>query len=31
MMAPGSLERTEFKAKRIVDERNFYDEITNKA
>jgi phenylacetate-CoA ligase len=31
MMAPGSLERTEFKAKRIVDERNLYDEITNKA
>jgi phenylacetate-CoA ligase len=31
MMAPGSLERTEFKAKRIVDQRRLYDAITEKA
>jgi len=31
MMATGSLERTEFKAKRIIDERNLYDEIADKA
>ena len=31
MMEPGSLERTEFKAKRIIDERNLYDEMTDKA
>jgi phenylacetate-CoA ligase len=30
MMAPGSLARTEFKAKRIIDERKLYDEITDK-
>ena len=29
MMEPGSLERTEFKAKRIIDERNLYDEMTD--
>ncbi len=27
MLAPGSLERTEFKAKRIVDKRSLYEEI----
>lgn len=27
MMAPGALERTEFKAKRIIDERKLYDEM----
>jgi phenylacetate-CoA ligase len=31
MMDPGSLERTEFKAKRIIDERNLYDEITHRS
>ena len=31
MMDPGTLERTEFKAKRIIYERNLYDEITDKA
>jgi phenylacetate-CoA ligase len=30
MMAPGSLERTEFKAKRIIDKRDLYDRITDK-
>ena len=30
MMAPGSLERTEFKAKRIIDERKLYDEMSVK-
>jgi phenylacetate-coenzyme A ligase PaaK-like adenylate-forming protein len=25
MMAPGSLERTEFKARRIIDKRDLYD------
>ena len=30
MMEPGSLERTEFKAKRIVDKRDLYDRITHK-
>jgi len=28
MMEPGSLERTEFKAKRVVDKRGLYEEIT---
>jgi phenylacetate-coenzyme A ligase PaaK-like adenylate-forming protein len=28
MMAPGSLERTEFKVKRIIDERRLYDEMS---
>jgi len=28
LMEPGSLERTEFKAKRVIDKRNLYDEIT---
>ena len=30
MMAPGALERTEFKAKRIIDKRDLYDRITHK-
>jgi phenylacetate-CoA ligase len=30
MMAPGSLERTEFKARRIIDQRDLYDQITHK-
>jgi len=30
MMDPGSLERTEFKAKRIIDKRDLYDRITDK-
>ena len=30
MMEPGSLERTEFKAKRIVDKRDLYEEIIHK-
>jgi len=29
MMAPGSLERTEFKARRIIDQRDLYDQITH--
>jgi phenylacetate-CoA ligase len=28
LLEPGTLERTEFKAKRIIDKRNLYDEIT---
>ena len=31
MMEPGTLERTEFKAKRVIDKRDLYDEITKKA
>jgi phenylacetate-CoA ligase len=31
MMAPGSLERTEFKARRIIDERKLYDEMSLKS
>ena len=31
MMEPGNLERTEFKAKRVIDKRDLYDEITRKA
>jgi len=31
MMGPGTLERTEFKAKRVIDQRRLYDEITKKA
>ncbi|MEJ2169308.1 MAG: AMP-binding protein [Desulfobacterales bacterium] len=31
MMAPGSLERTEFKARRIIDERRLYDEMSLKS
>jgi phenylacetate-CoA ligase len=31
MMAPGALERTEFKAKRIIDERRLYDEMSAKS
>jgi phenylacetate-CoA ligase len=30
MVAPGSLERTQFKARRIIDKRSLYDEITQK-
>jgi phenylacetate-coenzyme A ligase PaaK-like adenylate-forming protein len=30
MMDPGSLERTEFKARRIIDKRDLYDQITGK-
>ena len=30
MMEPGSMERTEFKAKRIIDKRDLYDRITDK-
>jgi len=30
MMAPGSLERTQFKARRIIDQRGLYDEIVKK-
>ncbi len=29
MMEPGSLERTEFKAKRVIDKRALYEEITS--
>ncbi|MBU1905287.1 MAG: AMP-binding protein [Proteobacteria bacterium] len=28
MMEPGSLERTEFKAKRVIDKRSLYEELT---
>lgn len=31
MMGPGTLERTEFKARRVIDQRGLYDEITKKA
>ncbi len=31
MVEPGTLERTEFKAKRIIDKRDLYDEIAKKA
>jgi phenylacetate-coenzyme A ligase PaaK-like adenylate-forming protein len=31
MMAPGALERTEFKARRIIDERRLYDEMTGQS
>jgi len=31
MMTPGSLERTQFKARRIIDKRSLYDEIIQKA
>ena len=31
MKEPGVLERTEFKAKRVIDTRGMYDEIVNKA
>jgi phenylacetate-CoA ligase len=30
MVAPGSLERTQFKARRIIDKRSLYDEIIQK-
>jgi phenylacetate-CoA ligase len=30
LMEPGTLERTEFKAKRVIDQRNIYDEITGR-
>jgi len=29
MVEPGTLERTEFKAKRIIDKRDLYDEMRN--
>ena len=29
MVAPDQLERTEFKAKRVIDKRSLYDEITH--
>jgi phenylacetate-coenzyme A ligase PaaK-like adenylate-forming protein len=28
LMEPGTLERTEFKAKRVIDQRRIYGEIT---
>jgi hypothetical protein len=28
MVEPDQLERTEFKAKRVIDKRSLYDEIT---
>jgi len=31
MMSPGSLERTQFKARRIIDKRSLYEEIIQKA
>lgn len=31
MVEPGTLERTEFKAKRVIDKRGLYDEMTKKA
>jgi phenylacetate-coenzyme A ligase PaaK-like adenylate-forming protein len=31
MFEPGTLERTEFKAKRIIDKRDLYDEMAKKA
>jgi len=31
MMSPGSLERTQFKARRIIDKRGLYEEIIQKA
>ena len=30
MVEPGTLERTEFKAKRVIDKRDLYDEMTKK-
>jgi phenylacetate-CoA ligase len=30
MMASGSLERTEFKARRVIDQRDLYDELSDK-
>ena len=30
MLDPGTLERTEFKAKRVIDKRNLYEEISKK-
>ena len=30
MMEPGTLERTEFKAKRVIDQRRIHDEITGR-
>jgi phenylacetate-CoA ligase len=30
MMEPGSLERTEFKARRVIDQRDLYDELFGK-
>jgi len=31
MMEPGTLERTEFKAKRVIDKRGLYEEMTQRA
>jgi phenylacetate-CoA ligase len=31
LVDPGTLERTEFKAKRVIDKRDLYDEMTKKA
>jgi len=31
MQEPGTLERTEFKARRVIDKRSLYDEMTKKA
>jgi phenylacetate-CoA ligase len=30
MQAPGTLERTEFKARRVIDQRDLYDEMTKR-
>ena len=30
LMDPGTLERTEFKARRVIDKRHLYDEMTKK-
>jgi phenylacetate-CoA ligase len=30
LMEPGTLERTEFKAKRVIDQRRIHDEITGR-
>jgi len=30
LMEPGTLERTEFKARRVIDQRQIYDEMTGR-
>ena len=30
MQSPGTLERTEFKARRVIDQRDLYDEMTKR-
>ena len=30
MHPPGALERTEFKARRVIDQRDLYDEMTKR-